>query len=83
MDFIVYSKPACPQCDQAKMLIKNKGKSYKEIIIDVGQERIHGVEYIPLSDLKLKYPLVRMAPVIADNDSNFIGSFHELKKLLA
>ena len=83
MDFIVYSKPACPQCDQAKTLIGVKGKSYREIVIDIGQEKIPGMEYIELSDLKSKYPSIRMAPVIADNDSNYIGSYPELRKLLA
>ncbi len=83
MDFIVYSKPACPQCDQAKQLIARKGKMYKEVVIDVGQARKESVEYINVTDLKSKYPNVRMAPVITDSEGGFIGSLPELKSVLA
>lgn len=31
---IVYSKNACPQCEQAKHLLKTKGISYQEVKID-------------------------------------------------
>jgi glutaredoxin len=82
-DFVVYSKPACVQCDQAKALIKAKGKTYIEKQIDVGQDKKPDADYVELQVLKQKYPNIRMAPVITDIDGNFIGSLPELRKLLS
>lgn len=82
-DFVVYSKPACVQCDQAKALIKAKGKTYIEKQIDVGQDKKPDVEYVELQALKQQYSNIRMAPVITDIDGNFIGSLPELRKLLS
>jgi len=82
-DFVVYSKPACVQCDQAKALIKAKGKTYIEKQIDVGQDKKPDVEYVELQTLKQQYSNIRMAPVITDINGNFIGSLPELRKLLS
>jgi glutaredoxin len=81
-DFVVYSKPACVQCDQAKSLIKSKGKTYIEKQIDVGQDKKPDVEYVELQTLKQQYSNIRMAPVVTDINGNFIGSLPELRKLL-
>lgn len=82
-DFVVYSKPACVQCDQAKALIKAKGKTYIEKQIDVGQEKKPDVEYVELQALKQQYSNIRMAPVITLPNGEFVGSLPELRKVLS
>jgi glutaredoxin 3 len=37
---VVYSKSACPQCDQAKMLLKSRSLAFQEIRIDDEAERL-------------------------------------------
>lgn len=36
---VVYSKPACPQCDTAKMLLKSRALAFEEIRIDDETQR--------------------------------------------
>lgn len=39
MKIVVYSKSACPQCDSAKMLLKNRALEFEEIRIDDEAQR--------------------------------------------
>ena len=38
-NFVVWSKDSCPQCQQAKALLKQKGYTYEERNIDRGYTR--------------------------------------------
>lgn len=80
--FVVYSKPACPQCDQAKALLDAKGLQYTSVMLDVGQPKVDGVEYITRDELLAKIPGARMMPQI-EQDGAVVGSLPELRKLLA
>ncbi len=82
MTFTVYSKPACPQCDQAKALIKAKGFDYTEVILDVGQPKQDGVTYISRDELLAKAPGARMMPQIFEGEKH-IGSLGEIRAALA
>lgn len=82
MTFTVYSKPACPQCDTAKSLIKAKGLAYEEIVLDVGQPKVDGTTYITREELLAKAPGARMMPQIFKGDQH-IGSLNELKASFA
>ncbi len=33
-DVVLYTGPACPYCDRAKMLLERKGAAYREIRVD-------------------------------------------------
>lgn len=79
--FIVYSKPNCTYCNQAKQLLASKSLAYKEVEIDVGQQHILGKTYVPASVLKEKVPTARTVPQIFD-DEKHIGGFTELKEYL-
>ena len=37
---VVYAKSACPQCEQAKMLLKSRSLEFQEIRIDDEAERL-------------------------------------------
>lgn len=78
----VYTKPACPQCDQAKALLQSKGVEFKVVHLDVGQARQEGAEYISREDLLKKIPTARMMPQVMDGDVH-VGSLGELKQRLA
>jgi len=78
----VYSKPACPQCDQAKALLKSKGVEFKVVHLDVQQPKVPGEEYITRDELLAKIPTARMMPQIMDGDVH-VGSLNELKEYLA
>lgn len=79
--FTVYSKPACPQCDQAKALLDSKGISYQTVMLDVGQPKVEHMQYISRDALLAKIPGARMMPQIM-KDGKSIGSLPELRKLL-
>lgn len=81
MTLTVYSKPACPQCEQAKSFIKQKGMQYLEVILDVGQPKTNGVQYITRDALLQKFPTAKMMPQI-EGPSGAIGGFSELKEFL-
>ncbi len=40
LKIVVYSKSACPQCDTAKMLLKQRDLAFEEIRIDDEAERL-------------------------------------------
>lgn len=79
--FTVYSKPACPFCDQAKALLQAKGLEHKVIHLDVGQTKVEGEQYISRNDLLALIPTARTMPQIMQDDV-LVGGFTELKKLL-
>ena len=80
--FTVYSKPACPQCEQAKTLLTATGQQFEVVHLDVGQTKVDGEKYISRDDLLSKFPGARMMPQIS-NEGAVVGGLVELKKLLA
>ena len=72
MKAIVWSKNACPFCDQAKNLLKSKGIEFEErnVITDWTKEQL--LESVPMA---------RTLPQIFLDD-NYIGGFTELRKHL-
>jgi len=71
MRAIVWSKYHCPYCDQAKMLLKQKGIEFEERKIGDGYNK---------EDLLEAVPGARTVPQIF-LDEKLIGSFTELQKL--
>jgi glutaredoxin 3 len=68
----IYSKDNCPYCVQAKRLLEEKGKSYKEI--NIGRD-------IRRDDFMSLFPNVRTVPfIIIDGDE--IGGFDKLTEWL-
>ena len=72
MKAVVWSKNACPYCDQAKALLKLKGIQYEERNISTGYSKEQLLEAVPNA---------RTVPQIFLNDQ-LIGGFTELKKHL-
>lgn len=81
MNFTVYSKPNCPQCEMAKAYISNRGLKYKEITLDVGQHKFEHNEYITRDELLLKVPGAKTMPQIF-KDGEHLGGYKELMGLL-
>jgi glutaredoxin len=73
MKAVVWSKPACPFCDQAKALLKLKDIAYEEKIIGDGYMK---------EDLLEAVPGARSVPQILIDDQ-LIGGFQELKQHFA
>jgi glutaredoxin len=67
---IVWSKPACPFCDQAKALLTQRGIAFEERRIGEGYTREQLLEAVPAA---------RTVPQIFLDDQH-IGGFTELKK---
>ena len=67
--FVVYSKPGCPSCDNAKMLIAARGDVYIENVIgrDVSRE-----EFMEM------FPAVRTVPLILEEEAGTIGGYTDL-----
>lgn len=65
LHIVVYSKSACPQCDQAKMLLKTKSIDFMEVKIDDEAERLAFFEKCG--------PSVRQMPQIFINDQRVGG----------
>lgn len=72
MKAIVWSKYSCPFCDQAKMLLKQKGIAFEERKIGDGYTK---------EDLLEAVPNARTVPQIFLG-SQLIGGYTELKKYL-
>jgi len=70
MKAIVWSKTACPYCEQAKALLNLRGVEYEERNINNGWDR---------EDLLAAVPGARTVPQIFLDDQ-LIGGFTELKK---
>jgi glutaredoxin len=70
MQVIVWSKYNCPYCDQAKMLLNQRGLKFEERKIGDGYTKEELLESIPTA---------RTVPQIII-DGELIGGFTELKK---
>jgi glutaredoxin 3 len=65
LNIVVYSKPACPQCDSAKKLLQSRQLDFEEIRIEDETERIAFYEKCG--------PAVRQMPQIFINDQRVGG----------
>ena len=72
MKAVVWSKNACPFCDQAKGLLKMKGIEFEERNVSKDWTKEQLLESVPTA---------RTLPQIFLDD-NYIGGFTELKKHL-
>lgn len=84
-DFVIYTKPNCSQCVEAKNLMDLKNMTYEERIIDVGQEKDPGAIYVSVADLKSLVPTARTVPQIFSTDTftgRYVGGYAELKEFL-
>lgn len=70
--FTIYSKPQCPQCDQAKMLLDLKGVQYK--ILTLGDD-------FTREELLEKVPTARSFPIIFRGEE-YVGGLTDLKKVI-
>ena len=70
----VYSKSACPQCEQAKMLLKTRSLDFEEIKIDDEAQRLAFYEKCG--------PAVRQMPQVFINDQR-VGGVAGLQAALA
>lgn len=77
-EFDVYSKNGCPYCVRAINLLKMKGKSYREIKLDVDIDRDTLLETIQYYGHGNTMPMI----IHHDNDGNVqrIGGYTELEK---
>ena len=83
--FLVYSKPNCTYCVQAKALITSKGLEYIEIHLDQGQEKVKGNKYISVESFKEILPDAKTVPQIfhsTDMSYEYIGGFDDLRLYL-
>ncbi len=65
LNIVVYSKPACPQCDSAKKLLQSRQLDFEEIRIEDETERLAFYEKCG--------PSVRQMPQIFINDQRVGG----------
>jgi glutaredoxin 3 len=72
MKTIVWTKPNCPNCDQAKALLKNKGIEYEERNIGVDWTKEQLLEAVPTA---------RTVPQIFMGEE-YVGGYTELKQKL-
>lgn len=79
---IVYSKPNCGACEQAKHLLKRAGVPFDVVNLDVGQDKTASEKYISRDNLLELFPGARMMPQIMAEDGTRIGSVAELSKYL-
>lgn len=72
MTAIVWSKPQCPYCDQAKQLLTMKGIAYEERKIGSGWTKEQLLEAVPTA---------RTVPQIF-LDGELVGGYDQLRALL-
>jgi glutaredoxin 3 len=72
MKAIVWSKDACPHCDQAKALLTQRGIEFEERRVGAGWTREQLLEAVPTA---------RTVPQIF-LDEELVGGFTELRKKL-
>jgi glutaredoxin len=82
MKATIYSKPSCPFCDQAKLLLERTDFETEEVIVDVGQQRVAGQRYISADELKALDPTIRSVPQVFIEGQR-VGGFNELKRYLS
>lgn len=73
MSVIIWSKYNCPQCEQAKTLLRQKGLQYEERKIGDGWMREELLEVVPNA---------KSVPQIFINEE-YVGGLTELKQRLA
>lgn len=73
MKAIVWSKDACPHCDQAKALLTQRGIEFEERRVGAGWTREQLLEAVPTA---------RTVPQIF-LDEELVGGFTELRKKLS
>lgn len=73
MSYIIYTKPACPNCDVAKNLLSSKGIEFKSF--KIGDD-------IEMDDFKTRYPQARAVPFILTDSGDVVGGLPELRKLI-
>lgn len=71
--YIIYSKPNCQQCTQAKMLLEMKGLAYEYLTL--------GADYELEDVLSTANTTVKAFPIVF-KDGTFIGGYPELRGLL-
>ena len=75
--YTIYSKPNCPFCDKAKMLLELKGEAFETLTLGEDYEREYLVEHVFTN-----YGVMpRSMPQIVNGDT-YIGGYTELKELL-
>jgi len=74
LKIVVYSKSACPLCDQAKMLLRSRSLAFDEVKIDDEAERLAFFEKCG--------PSVRQMPQVFINDQR-VGGVAGLQAALA
>ena len=77
--YTIYSKPNCPQCEQAKMLLTSRSIPFNEVILDVGQTKMPGKQYMMVSDLKSLLPEAKSVPQIFKGDVH-LGGLNDLRR---
>lgn len=80
--FVIYSKPGCSYCEQAKNVLSEAGLNYNELILDVGQVKDPSKTYTTVPQLKQRVPDARTVPQIFHGDQ-LIGGFEALKHYLS
>lgn len=81
MIITMYTQPGCTFCEQAKTLIKSKGHTVQELILNVGQKQEEGKTYVPVQQLKDRVPNARSVPQMFEGKT-YIGDFAKLKEFL-
>lgn len=74
LNIVVYSKPACPQCDTVKSLLKARSLAFEEIMIDDEEQRL--AFYAKCG------PSVRQMPQVFINDQR-VGGVEGLRAAFA
>lgn len=85
MNFIIYSKPDCQYCVLAKALLQQRGLTYQEVHLDVGQPKVDGATYISREELLSLIPSARTMPQVMieeEGATRHLGGFMELKRCL-
>lgn len=73
MKAIVWSKPSCPQCMQAKALLDTKGITYEERLLGDGWTKEQLLEMVPNA---------RSVPQIFVDDK-LVGGYQQLREMLS
>lgn len=81
MIITMYTQPGCTFCEQAKTLIKSKGHTYQELILNLGQKQEEGKTYVPVQQLRDRVPNARTVPQMFEGKT-YIGDFTKLKEFL-
>ncbi len=72
MTVIIYSKTVCPYCDMAKNLLRMKGISYEEVMVDESVEKLQAM--LQLSQGRKTVPQIFI-------NGQAIGGFDDLQRL--